>query len=668
MADDKILRMQQLVRKLNEASDAYYNGRSELMTDYEWDQRFDELKRLEAETGTTLPDSPTQKVSEDTITGQKEEHEFAALSLAKTKQIAELVKWAEERPIWISWKLDGLTLVVTYDDGHLTKVVTRGNGHIGTNITHLSRSINGIPQEINAKGHTVIRGEAVISYDDFERFVMESGEDYANPRNLASGSLTLKDPDEVKARHIQWIPFTLVYTEENIVSWGDRMNWLDQQGFTTVERQQIEQPSIQSVEACLAGFTEKVTSNQNPYPVDGLVVCYDDTAYAQTGSVTGHHATRAGLAFKWQDEAADTVLKEIEWSCAASTISPVAVFQPVELEGTTVKRASLCNISECERLGIGAAGTQISVIKANKIIPKVIAVTQSVGTFSVPNECPVCHAPTQIVVSEASGTKTLRCTNPDCAAKQLKKLARFVSKEGMNIDGISEQTLSKFINLGWISEYADIYELRSHILELSRMEGFGEKSASNIMRSIDKSREVEAHRLLFALNIPLCGLDVCKRLLSAYSLDDLVNEAIKQSDDLFASQAEPQDVFAHINGIGPEKSAQFVLWFRNAQNLARYRRLKERLNIKALDLAPTGNACEGLTFVITGDVHHYKNRNELKAYIESQGGKVASAVSGSTSFLINNDVTSTSGKNKKAQQLGIPIISEDDFVARYVSQ
>ena len=635
------------------------------MTDYEWDQRFDELKRLETATGTTLPDSPTQKVSEDTITGQKEAHEFAALSLAKTKQTGELVKWAEERPIWISWKLDGLTLVVTYDDGRLTKVVTRGNGHIGTNITHLSRSISGIPQEISAKGHTVIRGEAVISYDDFERFVMESGEDYANPRNLASGSLTLKDADEVKARHIQWIPFTLVYTDEDITSWGDRMDWLDRQGFNTVERRLIEQPDHGTVESGIAAFTEEVTSKQNPFPVDGLVVCYDDTAYAQTGSVTGHHATRAGLAFKWQDEAADTILKEVEWSCAASTISPVAVFQPVELEGTTVKRASLCNISECERLGIGDAGTQISVIKANKIIPKVIAVTQSVGTFSVPSECPVCHAPTQVVVSEASGTKTLRCTNPDCAAKQLKKLARFVSKEGMNIDGISEQTLAKFINLGWISEYADIYDLRSHILELSRMEGFGEKSASNIMRSIDKSREVEAHRLLFALSIPLCGLDVCKRLLSAYSLDDLVNEAIKQSDDLFATQAEPQDVFAHINGIGPEKSAQFVQWFRNAQNLARYRRLKEKLNIKVLDLAPTGNACQGLTFVITGDVHHYKNRNELKAYIESQGGKVASAVSGSTSFLINNDVTSTSGKNKKAQQLGIPIISEDEFIAAY---
>ena len=667
MPNDKILRMEQLVRELNEASDAYYNGRAEQMTDYEWDQRFDELKALENETGTTLPDSPTQKVSEDTITGQKEEHEFAALSLAKTKQVGDLMKWAEERPIWISWKLDGLTLVVTYDNGKLTKVITRGNGHIGTNITHLARSINGIPQTIDYQGHTVIRGEAVISYDDFERFLMESDEDYANPRNLASGSLTLKDPDEVRQRHIQWIPFTLVYTEVDIVSWGARMAWLDAQGFTTVERELVEHPDEGSVEACLARFTQKVTSRKNPFPVDGLVVCYDDTDYAQTGSVTGHHATRAGLAFKWQDESADTILKEVEWSCAASTISPVAIFQPVELEGTTIKRASLCNISECERLGIGGPGTQLSVIKANKIIPKVIKVTQSVGTFSVPNECPVCHAPTQIVVSEASGTKTLHCTNPDCAAKQLRKLARFVSKEGMNIDGISEQTLSKFINLGWIAEYADIYELRSHILELSRMDGFGEKSASNIMRSIDKSREVEAHRLLYALNIPLCGLDVCKRLLSAYPLDELVNEAVKLGDDLFATQTEPQDVFAHIDGIGPEKSAQFVLWFRNEHNLARYRRLLTKLIVTNPNVSASGDKCAGLTFVITGDVHHYKNRNELKAYIESQGGKVASAVSGSTSYLINNDVTSTSGKNKKAQQLGIPIISEDDFIAQYAT-
>ncbi len=663
--------MQQLVNELNQASEAYYNGRAEQMTDYEWDAKFDELRRLEQETGTTLPDSPTQKVSEDSISGQKEEHEFAALSLAKTKQSADLVKWAEERPIWISWKLDGLTLVVTYDDGKLTKVVTRGNGHIGTNITHLVKAISGIPQTIQHAGHTVIRGEAVISYDDFDRFLIESGEDYANPRNLASGSLTLKDVDEVKARHIQWIPFTLVYTEEDIVSWGDRMAWLDQQGFKTVERQLVEDPSLTTVEACLAGFTQKVVSKQNPFPVDGLVVCYDDTAYAQTGSVTGHHATRAGLAFKWQDESAATVLKDIEWSCAASTISPVAIFEPVELEGTTVKRASLCNISECERLGIGGPGTQLSVIKANKIIPKVIAVTQSAGSFIVPDQCPICHAPTEIVVSEASGTKTLHCTNLDCPAKQLRKFARFVSKEGMNIDGISEQTLSKFINLGWVSEYADIYELRSHILDLSRMEGFGEKSASNIMRSIDKSREVQAHRLLYALNIPLCGLDVCKRLLSAYTLDDLVTMAVSGSTadspqlDLFAPQTEPQDVFAHIDGIGPEKSAQFVRWFRDERDLARYRRLIEKLTITTPDVSPSGDRCQGLTFVITGDVHHYKNRNELKAYIESQGGKVASAVSGSTSYLINNDVTSTSGKNKKAKELGIPIISEEEFITKY---
>ena len=659
-----IQRMQQLVRELNEASETYYNGQSELMTDYEWDARFDELRRLETETGTTLPDSPTQKVSEDTISGQKEEHEFAALSLAKTKQTAELIKWAEDRPIWISWKLDGLTLVVTYDGGRLQKVVTRGNGHIGTNITHLSKVINGIPQQIGYQGHTVIRGEAVISYEDFERFLMESGEDYANPRNLASGSLTLKDAEEVRQRHIQWIPFTLVYTEQEINSWGDRMAWLDEQGFKTVERLFLEHPDDSAVENGIAAFTQKVTSKQNPYPVDGLVICYDDTAYSQTGSVTGHHATRAGLAFKWQDEAADTVLQEIEWSCAASTISPVAIFQPVELEGTTVKRASLCNISECERLGIGGPGTKLSVIKANKIIPKVIAVTQSVGSFEVPHECPVCHAEAKIRQSE-SGTKTLHCMNATCPAKQLKKFARFVSKEGMNIDGISEQTLSKFINLGWVSEYADIYELRQHILDLSRMEGFGEKSASNIMHSIDKSRNVEAHRLLYALNIPLCGLDVCKRLLSAYSLSDLVAESTKQGADLFSQPAEPQDVFAHVNGIGPEKSFQFVNWFRDGGNLARYRRLLEKLQVTSPELAPIGNRCEGLTFVITGDVHHYKNRNELKAYIESQGGKVASAVSGSTSYLINNDVTSTSGKNKKAKELNIPIISEDEFIEKF---
>ena len=652
--------IQSLVEQLNAASDAYYNGREEIMTNYEWDAAFDRLKKLEEETGIILPDSPTQNVSADNLTGQKEEHEFPALSLAKTKKVAELAKWAENRPIWLSWKLDGLTLVVTYDNGKLTKVVTRGNGHIGTNITHLSKAIDGILQAIPYKGHLVIRGEAVISYPDFEQFNMESEEEYANPRNLASGSLTLKNINEVKERHIRWIPFTLVYEEEEIISWGNRMAWLEQQGFKPVDRELIEQPTEANIQAVINRWTERVTGKSSspfPYPVDGLVITYDDTDYAATGSVTGHHATRAGYAFKWQDESAETELEYIEWSCAASTISPVAVFKPVELEGTTVKRASLCNISECERLGIGDKGTKIAVIKANKIIPKVINVVERLGVFHIPEFCPVCQSATEITESESSGTKTLHCTNTHCPAKQLKKFGRFVSKEGINIDGLSEQTIQKFINLGWVREYADLFHLNNHASELRTMDGFGDKSVSKLLTAIEKARDVEAHRLLFALNIPLIGRDVCNRLLSAYQIADLFHTA---------TEATTEDVFATIAGIGPEKSASFVRWMKDKDNYSMLQQLLVELNISQSSSAPTGNSCEGLTFVITGDVHHYKNRNELKAYIESQGGKVTGSVSKSTSFLINNDVKSSSGKNKKAKELSIPIISEEEFIARFV--
>ena len=648
---DKTQQMQQLIERLNQASEAYYNGQGELMTDYEWDALFDELKRLEDETGTVLPDSPTAKVSEDHIAGQKEVHEFPALSLAKTKQVTDVEKWAEGRPIWISWKLDGLTLVVTYDGGRLTKVVTRGNGRIGTNITHLAKAISGIPQTIPEQGHVVIRGEAVISYADFDRFLLESGEDYANPRNLASGSLTLKDIDEVRRRNIQWIPFTLV-AAPSILSWGSRMDFIARQGMTTVAHRLVEHPTYENLEQAIDSWNPE----QCPYPVDGLVVVYDDTAYAATGSITGHHATRAGLAFKWRDEAAETELIEVEWSCAASTISPVAIFQPVELEGTTVKRASLCNISECERLGIGGKGTRLQVIKANKIIPKVIKVDQTVGTLDIPAQCPVCQHPTEIVVSEASSTRTLHCTNPACPAKQLKKLARFVSKEGVNIDGISEQTLARFVNLGWIQQYADIFRLHEHVQEMAALEGFGQKSAANIIASVDHAREVDAQQLLYALSIPLCGRDVCKRLLSAYPFDELIRQA---------ADAPAPDFFAHIDGIGPEKSASFVAWMKDETNQHQLSQLLDQITVTQQSAVPTGKSCEGLTFVITGDVHHFKNRNELKAYIESQGGHVAGSVSGSTSFLINNDAASTSSKNKKAQQLGIPIITEDQFVERF---
>lgn len=653
--EEKLLQMKNLVERLNQASDSYYNGKGELMTDYEWDALFDQLKRLEEETGEILPDSPTNRVSEDSIVGKKEEHEFAALSLAKTKQVSDLVKWAEDRPIWISWKLDGLTLVVTYDGGKLTKIVTRGNGHIGTNITHLAQAISGIPGTISEKGHLVVRGEAVISYTDFEQFIIESEGDYANPRNLASGSLTLKDIEEVKQRHIQWIPFTLVYTERELTSWGERMQMLKDLGMNPVERERIDHPTTENIQLEIDKFTEKVTSKKNPFPVDGLVICYDDTAYAATGSVTGHHATRAGFAFKWQDEHADTVLDHIEWSCAASTITPVAVFKPVELEGTTVQRASLCNVSECERLGIGDKGTRLQVIKANKIIPKVINITEVVGSFVIPNECPVCHAPAVVRESE-SGTKTLHCTNAACPAKQLKKFARFVSKEGINIDGISEQTVWKFINHGFIREYADFYKLKNYAFEISCFEGFGKKSVSNLLESVEKSRHTDGRHLLYALNIPLCGGDVAKKLLSRYKVKELIETArLSMFDDEFAS----------IDGIGPEKSAKFIAWFKDDVHFQHVQHLLSELIIEEQEPVETGNKCQGLTFVVTGDVHHYKNRNELKAYIESQGGKVTGSVSKSTNFLINNDAASQSSKNKKAHELNIPIITEDEFIEKF---
>lgn len=653
--EEKLLQMKSLVERLNQASDSYYNGKGELMTDYEWDALFDQLKRLEEETGEILPDSPTNRVSEDSIVGKKEEHEFAALSLAKTKQVSDLVKWAEDRPIWISWKLDGLTLVVTYDGGKLTKIVTRGNGHIGTNITHLAPAISGIPATIPEKGHLVVRGEAVISYADFEQFIIESEGDYANPRNLASGSLTLKDIEEVKQRHIQWIPFTLVYTERELTSWGERMQMLKDLGMNPVERERIDHPTTENIQLEIDKFTEKVTSKKNPFPVDGLVVCYDDTAYAATGSVTGHHATRAGFAFKWQDEHAETELDHIEWSCAASTITPVAVFKPVELEGTTVQRASLCNVSECERLGIGDKGTRLQVIKANKIIPKVISITEVVGSFVIPAECPVCHAPAVVRESE-SGTKTLHCTNAACPAKQLKKFARFVSKEGINIDGISEQTVWKFINHGFIREYADFYKLKNYAFEISCFEGFGKKSVSNLLESVEKSRHTDGRHLLYALNIPLCGGDVAKKLLSRYKVKELIETArLSMFDDEFAS----------IDGIGPEKSAKFIAWFKDDVHFQHVQHLLSELIIEEQEPVETGNKCQGLTFVVTGDVHHYKNRNELKAYIESQGGKVTGSVSKSTNFLINNDAASQSSKNKKAHELNIPIITEDEFIEKF---
>ena len=443
---DKNIRIDEIVTRLNTASDAYYGGQEEQMTNYEWDALFDELTALEKETGYVRPDSPTQVTShsgnEMDGEGEKEAHEYPALSLAKTKKVEELQDWAGEREIWLSWKLDGSTLVATYDNGALTRVLTRGNGTIGTNITYMASAIRGIPAKISDKGHLVVRGEATISYADFEAIndTLEDADDrYANPRNLAAGTLALDKTnlDKVKERNVTFTPFTLVHTDEVIRSWGARMDYLDQMGFTTVER---ERTSAKDLPDAIARWTKKVDSGEMGIPVDGLVITYDDTDYAATGSVTGHHATRAGLAYKWADVSADTVLDHIEWSCAASTITPVAVFDPVQLEGTTVTRASLCNVSELERLGIGEdRKTELRIIKANKIIPKCIAVVKAEGRYEVPTACPVCGAATEVRISPISGVKTLRCTDPNCPAKHLKRFVRFASKGGLDIDGLSVQ-------------------------------------------------------------------------------------------------------------------------------------------------------------------------------------------------------------------------------------
>ena len=648
----KIARIEELVAILNKASEAYYNGQDEIMSNYEWDAMFDELTALEEETGHILSNSPTQNAGYESTSGQKEAHEFSALSLAKTKKVEELEKWAEDYPIWLSWKLDGLTLVITYDNGKLVKILTRGNGTIGTNITHLKNSIKGFPLEIPYKGHLVVRGEAVISYTDFAAIndmIEDEDEKYANPRNLASGTLNLDDVEEVKSRKVHFHAFTLVHMDEPMISWGDRMNYLEEMGFTVVDRELGDAKNIGSM---IDKWTKRVELGKMDLPVDGLVICYDDTEYASTGSVTGHHATRAGYAFKWQDEAVDSRLRYIEWSCAVSTISPVAVFEPVQIEGTTVSRASLCNLSEIERLGVGRECT-LSVIKANKIIPKCIAVKDAVGEVEIPSECPVCKAATRIHTSN-SGTRTLHCTNPDCTAKNVKKFSRFVSKNGMDIDGLSDQTIIRFINEGYIREFADIYNLSQYFGTISQLEGFGEKSCENMDKAIEKSRDVHPVNFIFAICIPMIGTDAAKKIVNTVGFEG------------FLERMEQGIGFEDIDGIGGEKSNSILQWYANETNRQNLENLLQVVEIQKVEKKNTENGtCNGLTFVITGDVHQFKNRDEFKVYVESQGGKVAGSVSGKTNYLVNNDVESTSSKNKKAKDLGIPIISEDTFVEMF---
>ncbi len=656
---EKEQRMRELIARLNEASAAYYNDRDEIMSNYEWDALFDELSALEKETGLVLPDSPTAKAGaeESFGSGAREQHEYPALSLAKSKDVGVLQKWAGERPIWLSWKLDGITLVATYDGGRLTRLMTRGNGTFGTNITYLAPYIKGVPAEVKETGHLVVRGEAVISYPDFDRLNEESEDEekYANPRNLVAGTLALDETRaaEVAARSVSLNAFTLVHLDRPLRSWGARMDYLEELGFITVDR---EPCSSGTLPACIEKWTERVRSGRQQLPVDGLVISFDDTDYAATGSVTGHHATNAGMAFKWQDTAADTVLREIEWSCAANCITPVAIFDPVSLEGTEVRRASLCNVTEMKRLTVGAPGvTALKVIKSNMIIPKVIAADGKGTSFEIPSACPVCGAPTEIRVGSSTGSETLHCCNPDCSAKQIRKFERFVSRQCMDIDGLSIETLSKFINRGIVTDFVSVYHIGEHREEIEAMDGFGPKSFLNLTAALEKSRNPHPAALINALSIPKIGLDAGKRLIARYGTAG------------FFERLGSGEGFEEIDGFGAERSNSILNWYADEKNRDVLRRLLEE--VTPLELAPSeGNAsgsCAGKTFVITGDVHSFKNRDEFKAYVEAQGGKVAGSVSSKTDYLVNNDAASQSSKNKKALAFGIPILTEDEFRQKF---
>lgn len=654
---EKEKRIKELVEIINKASYAYYNTEKEIMTNYEWDALFDELVKLENETGIILEDSPTQRAGMETdFENEKEPHEFPALSLAKTKLIKDLVKWAKGKTIWAGWKLDGLTLVATYDNGVLTKLVTRGNGHIGRNVTFLADAIKGVQMKIKEKGHMVIRGEAVISYDDFERInaTIEADEQYANARNLASGTFNLDKTRkmEAKGRCVQFIPFTLVYTEKEMKSWGESMDYLDSLGFSTVEREKLSPENMGEV---IARWTEKVKDYK--IPVDGMVIVYDDLEFASQGTVTNHHATNAGYAFKWEDTKAETTLRGIEWSCSVNSITPVALFDTVSLEGSNVSRASLCNISEMKRLGIGENNTtKLEVIKANKIIPKCVSAKAYGTAFSIPEKCPVCGAHTKIFVSGKDNTETLKCTNPDCAAKQLKKFERFVSKESLNVDGISVRTIARFINLGYIKTYTDIFYMDKYKDEIVALDGFGEKSYKNISKAVQKAiKNADYVRLLYSLCIPMIGLDAAKKILNSIGSTE------------FKNRIRNGKGFEDIDGIGQEKSVCILNWFSNHDNMDLFEKLDEILQMKEINpkKESADGKCSGLVFVITGDVMHYKNRKEFKDYVESQGGKVSGSVSKKTNYLVNNDTESESSKNRTAKELGVPIISEDEFIKMF---
>lgn len=646
-------RMKELIEVLDKAAKAYYAESAEIMSNAEYDKLYDELENLEKETGIVLAGSLTKKVGYEVLSSlPKKAHKEPRLSLAKTKEVAELESFLGDKEGILMWKLDGLTIVLTYENGELVEALTRGNGEIGEVVTENARFFENIPLVIPYKGSLMVRGEAIIKYSDFNRIndeITDVAEKYKNPRNLCSGSVRQLSTEVTASRNINFIVYEDLEGGEKFKTRVEELNYLESLGFTVVDHPLVTRDSL---EAEVRTYEKRIKSYD--IPSDGLVLQFNDIAYGNSLGKTAKFP-RHSIAFKWKDETAETILREIEWSASRTgLINPVAIFDPVELEGTTVTRASVHNVSIMRGLKLGV-GDKIKVYKANMIIPQILENLTGSDAEEVPEFCPVCGGKTEL--KDEEGVQTLYCTNPDCMAKKIKLLTHFVSRDAMNIAGLSEMTLEKFVGENMIHELSDVFKLSGHREKIVSLEGFGEKSYNNLIESIDKARETTAVRVLYSLGIANIGLATAK-LICRFFDNDI--ERI--------TKAKP-DELTQIDGVGEVMAGVFADYFNKDENLRTLEHLLLEVHIENAEAnandegnSEGSNTISGLTFVVTGDVEKFKNRRELSDFIESKGGKVTGSVTGKTDYLINNDLTSNSGKNKKAKELGIKIISENEFL------
>ena len=645
--ENSLQRMKELVEKLDQAAKAYYQEDREIMSNQEYDSLYDQLEQLEKETGTVLTNSPTVRVGYEAVNElPKEEHPSPMLSLDKTKDREVLRGFIGNHKCLLSWKLDGLTIVLTYENGELVKAVTRGNGIVGEVITNNARVFKNIPLRIPYKGQLVLRGEAIITYSEFERInetIGDADAKYKNPRNLCSGSVRQLNNEITAKRNVRFYAFALVSAQDVDFSNSREQQfiWLKKQGFEVVEYKVV---TSESLDEAMDYFSKAIINND--FPSDGLVVTYDDIAYGESLGSTAKFP-RNSFAFKWADEMRETRLVDMEWSPSRTgLINPVAIFEPVELEGTTVSRASVHNISIVKELQLGIGDT-IKVYKANMIIPQIAENLTRSGNLVIPDKCPVCGQEARI--RKENDVETLYCMNPDCVAKKIKSFSLFTSRDAMNIDGLSEATLEKFIAMGFIHNFGDIFEIGKYKDQIVEMEGFGQKSFDNLMVSLEKAKKTTLAKVIYSLGITGIGLANAK-VICKYFDDDI--EKIRHADE---------EEISAIEGIGPVIAGSMADYFKSAENNQKLDHLLSHLHLVHEETSAE-QVFAGKTFVITGSVEHFSNRSEAKEFIEARGGKVTGSVTKKTDYLINNDKTSASSKNKKAQELGIPILSEEDFL------